>query len=54
MYKRQKLGWKHGEIITKSYLNLMKSINQPIQEVQQTKTGKRQRKPYVGISETNS
>lgn len=33
--------------MAKINLNLMKNINQTIQEVQQTQEGKRQRKPFL-------
>ena len=36
--------------MAKIYLNLMKNINQPIQEVQQNQVRKRQRKPHLGTS----
>lgn len=38
---------KSEEIMAKINLNLMKNINQTIQEVQQTQEGKRQRKPFL-------
>lgn len=38
---------KSEEIMAKINLNLMKNINQTIQEVQQTQVGKRQRKPLL-------
>lgn len=38
---------KSEEIMAKINLNLMKNINQTIQEVQQTQVGKRQRKPFL-------